>query len=194
MIIDVSKWQGKIDWTKVKSTLGLEGVYIKATEGVGYTDSNFSSNVAGAISTNIPIGVYHFGTLNSQAVAVDAIKEAQYFLSVIKPVKTSLPLVLDIERNDIKLSKDLVLLYINSFFGELKRQGTEEYVLYSYTPFLDENLPENHNLGSIKLWLASYTQKPVYPKGWNSLWLWQYSQKGFINGISGNVDLNKKPM
>lgn len=195
MIIDVSKWQGKIDWKTVKEkNPDLTGVFIKASEGVGYTDPNLRYNALEATKYGIPVGYYHFASLNDHNEVADAYSEAKYFLSVIAGLPGGLPVVLDIEKNNAQLDKTEVLNYINSFFAALKTAGISDYVLYSYTPFLDVNLPANHGLGNIKLWIAAYTKTLKLPKGWSKEWLWQYTQSGKVAGITGNVDLNKKPV
>jgi GH25 family lysozyme M1 (1,4-beta-N-acetylmuramidase) len=85
-----------------------------------------------------------------------------------------------------------VLEWINTFFNEMKKLGYSNLILYSYTPFLDSNLPPNHGLGNIHLWLAAYVSasQPKLPKGWSSYFIWQKSAKGNVTGINGNVDMN----
>ncbi len=193
--IDVSSNNGIIDWDAVKaSTPALDFVYIKATEGVGYIDKKLSYNSKEAKRTDLKIGYYHFSTLNNFNTEIDAISEANYFISSIKEMpKSDLPLILDIETNKVGLSKEQVFSWIKSFFKQLETLGYKDYALYSYTPFLDGNLPTNHNLGTIKLWLAAYVslEAPKLPHGWSNYWIWQYSSSGKINGIKNNVDLNK---
>lgn len=195
--IDVSHHQGVIDWKEVvKNAPPIDFSFIKATEGTTYTDPKFKVNALGAAEAGIPLSYYHFATLNTNNVAQDAKQEAEYFLSVIKQSilpSPRLPLVLDIESNKAGLSKNDVAGWITSFFDTLKQHGENNFVLYSYTPFLDANLPSNHNFGNTRLWLAAYTNKPqpILPVGWKEQWLWQYSAKGAIRGITGNVDLNK---
>lgn len=190
-VIDISKYQTVSDWSKVKTAVA--GVMIKATEGVGYVDPSFASHVQGAQAAGIPFGCYHFASLNDLSDPTgDATKEAQALAAACKPYKLSMPYALDLETNKSSLPPAGVLAWVNAFFAELQRLGINNYVLYSYTPFLDTNLPANHGLGNIPLWLAAYTPAPKLPKGWAKYWMWQYSSKGSIPGITGNVDLNKK--
>jgi lysozyme len=194
MIIDVSKWQNKISWPIVKlKHPEIEGVYIKASEGIGYTDPTMTFNAVEAKKAGFKIGFYHFSSLNNIDVENDARMEAKYFLNVTRNFSVDYPFVLDIEKNEKQFSKENVLLWIKTFFNELEQLGVQDYVLYSYTPFLNENLPANHGLGNIPLWIAAYTEKLKLPNGWNNYYLWQYSSKGMIDGIKANVDLNKKP-
>ncbi len=69
--------------------------------------------------------------------------------------------------------------------------GYNNYVLYSYAPFLNDHLPANHQLGNIPLWIAQYRNTLTLPTGWSTYWAWQYTDKGTVNGISSVVDLNK---
>lgn len=195
MIIDVSKYQGTIDWKVVKQkNPKIEGVYIKATEGVGYVDPKFEKNATGASAAGLDIGFYHFATLNSPDVLKDSAAEAKAFYNAIKKYKFQMPCVLDIERNDAKVSPENVLKYIQNFVLTMQIYGINDVILYSYTPFLDANLPKNHDLGRIlHLWIAAYTPAPKLPNGWGLYYLWQYSSKGRVEGIAGDVDLNKKP-
>ena len=192
MIIDISKYQSQIDWHKLKTnSQGVTGVYIKATEGHNYTDEQFRQHVAGAESIQFDKGFYHFATLNSTNVVADATQEATDFAARVKGIIVRLPYVLDIEANPIKLSPDDTLLYIKTFFVTLEKNGITDIAIYSYTPFLNSNLPDGHGLGDIKLWLAAYAPFYLLPRGWYECWLWQFSQNGIVDGITGNVDLSK---
>jgi GH25 family lysozyme M1 (1,4-beta-N-acetylmuramidase) len=196
MIIDISSNQGRINWKLVPTNEPkVDGIYIKASEGVGYTDPQLRINALEASQAGIPIGYYHFCSLNNSIDVVgDAKQEAQYFFTATHGLPVPhLPYVLDVETNKSHLIKDQTLLWIRTFFNELEKKDIKDYVLYSYTPFLNENLPTNHGLGNVRLWLASYTPTYKLPYGWNSVWLWQYSNQGQIAGIKTRVDLNKKP-
>lgn len=195
--IDISHFQGQINFDKIKMNKPtVDFVFIKATQGTNYTDDKFYVNVLGCSKAGIPFSFYHFATLNEANVKQDAANEANYFISVIKKaLPPQLPLVLDIEVGDPKVQLDTfeVLTWIKTFFGTLDDSGYKNYMLYSGTPFLNTHLPKSHNLGNIPLWLAAYTSKPVpiLPHGWNEYTIWQYSDKGNIQGISGFCDLNR---
>lgn len=194
--IDVSHFNGQIDWPTVAQDQDISFVFIKATQGTTYVDPMLSANASGAKNAGLKTGYYHFATLNSADVAADASAEASFFTATISKLpKPDLPLVLDIEANQDDLPPTAVLTWINSFFSGLQEHGYSDYALYSYTPFLNANLPSNHNLGSVRLWIAAYVNQPapVLPAGWENYWIWQYSSSGNIAGISGNVDLDKTP-
>jgi len=194
--IDVSECQGIIDWDKLahkNPNFTPTFVYIKATEGVGFTDKYLYSNAIKAKQQGLKIGYYHFASLNSLNIVEDAKKEVAYFLKQISTCPPNdLPLVLDIETNAIKLNPVQVLQYVHTFIDTLKIAG-HEAVLYSYAPFLDANLPKNHNLGNVKLWIAAYTEekKLKLPNGWNAYYIWQFMSTGKLEGITTDVDLNK---
>lgn len=197
--IDVSHHQGAIDWTKLKAssdpaTGPIEFVYIKATEGVGYIDPMTQTYAQGAHAAGFKIGYYHFATLNDPNASADAAAEAKYFDSQLKllPAAALMP-VLDIETNKSNLSPQLVQQWISSFMQTMQQLGHAQMMLYSYTPFLDQNLPANHPFGTLPLWLAQYRNvvQPTLPKGWNQYTVWQYSNAGKFNGIPAAVDLNK---
>lgn len=193
MIIDVSQHQGIIDWKAVKANnQGITGVYIKATEGVGFLDANFHANVAGAKAVNLDVGFYHFASLNSNDVLTDSAAEAKAFYNATKKYTVQLPHVLDIETNKIGIKPADVLKYIQNFVLTMHIFGVNDVVLYSYTPFLNTNLPKDHKLAdSMRLWIAAYTPTLKLPNGYTKAWLWQYTSTGTVAGIKGKVDLNK---
>jgi lysozyme len=190
--IDVSYAQGHIDWTKVKTDF----VYIKANEGVGFKDKMVNDNSVGAHKAGIPFGFYHFVTLNQVDVVTDAKQEAADFVSTMDMLPKYSPdliPVLDIEQeNKLQISPQNINLWINVFVDELAKAG-HKVMLYSYTPWLNANLPKDHDLGRLPLWIAQYTGKPVpvLPFGWSDYKAWQYSNAGKIDGIYASVDLNR---
>lgn len=196
--IDCSHYQGDIDFEKLMiSQPPVDFIYFKASQGVGYTDPKLRENVYSAEAIGLKWGVYHFASLNTKNIVQDAKAEAEYFLSVIRIMPApKLPLVLDLEDEkgivQYNLSRNDVLGWVNSFFDTLQQAGYNDYALYSYTAFLNGNLPLKHHLGGVRLWIAQYTLRPepIIPIAWNDWWVWQKSDKGRINGITGNVDLN----
>lgn len=187
---DISHNQGTVDFEELAKAVDF--VYIKATEGNGYVDPKLNENTTNAGRVGLKYGWYHFGTLNNPTNHIeDAKQEAIFFVSKIKQFPAAeMPLVLDLETNKSNLPKIKVLQWINAFYSELAAQGYADYAFYSYTPFMDANLPANHGLGSIKLWVASYTKKLKLPKGWAKEWMWQYSSIGKLPGVTMNVDLD----
>jgi len=193
--IDVSYAQGRIDWNKVKTDF----VYIKCNEGINFKDKMVNDNAVGAHLAKIPFGFYHFVTLNKVDVIADACTEAADFcnnLDMLPGYHPDLIPVLDIEQeNKLNISPANIELWINTFANEMKKRG-HKLMLYSYTPYLNANLPKEHSLGILPLWIAQYTKnaEPVLPFGWHDYKMWQYSNEGKIDGINTNVDLNKSKL
>lgn len=190
--IDVSYAQGHIDWPEIRTDFA----YLKCNEGVNFKDKMVDTNSVGAHKAGIPFGYYHFVTLNKMDVVADAQSEAADFLNTLDllPRATLMP-VLDIEsENKLQISPNNVELWIQVFRDELLKAGFK-MMLYSYTPWLNTNLPQDHTLGDLPLWIAQYTQHPmpVLPFGWKEFAVWQYSCKGQLMGIKGDVDLNRAP-
>lgn len=190
MVIDVSHHNGRIKWLTVAKT--VDQVFIKVSEGRDYVDPMFIKNAIAANTAGIKIGYYHFATLRSTNVETDAKIEANWFIENIKKVQTPLlPLVLDFEDTEIILNKADSLLFIHTFFAELTVNGYHDHMLYGGPFFLDDHLPHDHDLGCIPLWLSDYRATYGMPKGWDKITLLQYTDKGKVNGIGTNVDINR---
>lgn len=196
--IDLSHHNGRGNWVKInENAVQITYVYIKATQGVGYRDPGCMSHATGATGVGIKVGYYHFASLNNNLDPVkDAADEATWFDSVIKTLPSfQLVPVLGIVANDKKLTTLQVQQWINSFLLVMKKLGHDRIMLYSGKPFLDENLPANHSFGNLPLWIAQHRSisRPSLPCGWNQYALWQYSNKGKVEGLSGSCDLNRTP-
>lgn len=192
--IDVSHYQPHADWHKIKAS-GVSFAYIKASEGVNGKDALSSAHANGAKSVGVKIGYYHFASLNDLHVAEDSSAEAKWFDGLLRTLPSSdLPPVLDIETNKSGLSPQAVQLWIQTFLDTMKQLGHPVVILYSYTPFLDANLPHDHPFGSNPIWIAQYrnVEYPKMPHGWNSYLIWQYTNAGEVDGI-GKCDNNKAP-
>jgi lysozyme len=180
--IDVSHWQGKIDWKKVRHA-GIDFVMIKATEGVGFTDPMFKVNAKGALAQNFPkgVGAYHFARITSVA---DALEEANYFVSVTKEFNFTGPLVLDLETNKAKLNKEQLTMAAEAFLDLVKRESGKNVALYVNKNFHDNYI---HKI-DVPLWLARYRDESRGPGV--ECDIWQYTDTGRVEGISGPVDMN----
>ena len=194
--IDISHNNGIVDWNRVakQNVPVVDFAILKATEGATTVDKKFAINAEGCIKNGIRWGAYHFATWNMKDVVADARQEAAHFISRVKSVgKPDLPMVLDVETNKpLTLTRKEVLLFITTFVQELVAAGYD-FALYSSPGFLNSYLPEDHNLGSWKLWLAHYTNKPEprLPFGWKKYWIWQYTDKGQVKGVATLCDMNR---
>ncbi len=178
--IDISHYNGDIDFKKVKS-VGIQCVYMKATEGTTYIDPSLESYYSGAKSAGLKTGFYHFlvGTSSPET-------QAQNFYNNIKNKQSDLKPVLDIETSGFD-----VMDYTTRFINEFKRLSNMDVCIYTYSGFID-NL--DNRLAKYSLWEANYyTSFANLPS--NSIWSsrvgQQYTDQGTIDGISGHVDLDQ---
>lgn len=199
--VDVSRWQGTdINWKKVKAD-GFLFSFMKATDGTAYSQKFIDMGIKQATdakAAGLKLGYYHFAhPANINGVEKDATAEASYFLKVVKTFpKFNFPLVLDIEDEQIKLTPDETEQWILQFRKVIQAAG-HELILYSYANYLNRNLPANHQLDILPLWLASYPRVfdinkfPKNPRGWSSWVAWQYTDKGKPDGFTTTgCDLN----
>ena len=190
--IDVSKHQGEIDWEKVAAD-GIEFAFIRVGNrgygsGVIVEDEQFEANVKGAVSNGIKVGVYFF----SQAVNVEeALEEAAFVLEKIAPYRIDCPVVMDVEKvadsgaRMNKISVEERTANTLAFLEKIEEAG--------YTAMLYHNMEMSTLLLDIgqfekyDKWFAYYNKEFYYPYAFE---VWQYSAKGRVNGIAGEVDLN----
>ncbi|MDR0946188.1 MAG: glycoside hydrolase family 25 protein [Ruminococcus sp.] len=186
LIIDVSKHNGNIDWKKVKAA-GVTGVIIRAGYGklLKQKDACFEKNYAGAKSVGLPVGAYWY----SYAVDVAAAKqEAEVCLEVIKDKSFEYPIYFDIEdKCHLKLSKATCTAITEKFCTELEKNKYFAGV-YSFDSFFVSYL-ESSIQDKFSCWAARVEKvRPTYCKKFA---MWQYSWKGKIDGIKGDVDCNE---
>ncbi|MGN8227413.1 glycoside hydrolase family 25 protein [Paenibacillus polymyxa] len=188
--IDVSRYQGNIDWKVVKAD-GISFAFIKASQGQRYVDPTFITNAKGARAAGVLLGAYHF----VDATSVEAAKaEARHFAEVLEQIggakALDLPAVMDYENNPGNLSKTLISAVALAFLLELERLTGRKPIIYTGNAFAANF---NASLGGYKLWIARYsdTRVPSDTATWKRWDIWQYSDSGKIKGIAGNVDLNE---
>ncbi|MEK4074672.1 glycoside hydrolase family 25 protein [Paenibacillus sp. FSL M7-0656] len=188
--IDVSRYQGNIDWAKVKAS-GMTFVFIKATEGQTYTDPNYQKNVIGALAAGLMVGTYHF----FRATSTDGAKaEAVHYANTLNKVggakALQLPPVMDYENNPGNLSKPQMNTVAKAFLTELQRLTGVKPIIYTGNSFAGNF---DTSLSSYDLWIARYsnTRVPDDQLAWKRWTFWQYTDSGKVNGISGNVDMNE---
>ena len=190
--IDVSRYQGSIDWEKVARDdveyafirLGIRGY----TEGAIQEDETFEDNIVGARRNNIDVGVYFF----TQATSVqEAEEEAQYVLDMIEPYRVDYPVVIDVETvtnanaRTSDLTKEERTQYCIAFCEIIKNAG--------YTPMIYGNLKtfmlmlDIEQLEDYDKWFAYYDDHFYFPYDFK---VWQYTDAGKVNGIGKDVDLN----
>jgi len=188
--IDVSKYQGIIDWAKVKAD-GVKFAMIRAGYGQNNIDTQFKRNISECNRLGIPCGVYWF----SYALNIEmAKKEAQFCLEAVKPYKLEYPIAFDFEydsvdyakKNGVNITKAIASSFVTAFCEEIEKAG---YFALNYTniDYLKNYFNDTVN-NRYGLWLAAWVNADKPPK---NCYIWQHSSKGSVLGISGDVDMNK---
>lgn len=191
--VDVSKFQGNINWKKVKNS-GINFAIIRlGFRGYGdmgniVLDSTFEQNASQANDAGIKIGIYFF----SQAITEEeAIEEANYVIQNIKDKNITYPICFDLEkikydtaRTDNLTAEQITKITI-AFCNQIQNAG--------YTPIIYGNSKtfttrmQLEQLNHFQKWYADYQQTPLYPYEFS---FWQYTETGKVAGIDGNVDIN----
>jgi lysozyme len=202
--IDVSNFQGNINWTSVKNA-GYTFAFAKATEGVDFVDIRFTQNMTGAKAAGVLIGPYHFARPDSfNTNPADAANEANDFVDAIQPyyqgTNQTLRPVLDMERlagvGTTAQEKAFLSQWIRNFATVVNNRLGVTPIIYASSNFAKNYFETNIN--QYPLWLANWTNNTNNPPSaadagiWSSIgWtFWQYSSTGSVPGISGNVDLD----
>ncbi len=206
--IDISHWQGTINWTSVKNE-GMKFAFMKATQGNTYVDPTFATNIANATANGIYVGPYHFCDLNTDtANAQDPVNEANHFLAIIKPYYKSglyLPPVADVEGfpsfGSTAEAKAFTSTWVQAFSDTVYNSLGMRPIIYTSkskaTSYYATSIESSH-----ELWLAWWkgtgtTSPPVASNtpGWGIWQFWQWSDGADaiakadpVAGISGNVD------
>ncbi|MBS4065733.1 MAG: glycoside hydrolase family 25 protein [Chitinophagaceae bacterium] len=187
--IDISVWQGNIDWVKVKES-GISFAFIKATEGQFLVDKYFATNVRNAKEVGILVGAYHFCRAEDN---ITAQKEAEYFIDAINSIGGfnvfDLPSVLDIETTEGG-NKSNITSICHTWLDLVKITSGKIPLIYTNNNIAANYLDES--LAIYPLWLARYgIHQPPDVSGWDQWTFFQYSDSGNVPGISGNVDMNE---
>ena len=187
--IDVSKWNGTIDWKAVKNS-GVNYVIIRcgyrgSSTGALIEDPKFVTNIKGATAAGIKVGVYFF----SQAInRSEAVEEASMVLEQIKKYTISYPVFLDVEASGGRadgIDKATRTEVIKAFCETIQNSGYTAGV-YANKSWLTNKI-DTSQLGRYKIWLAQYASAPTYTGRYD---MWQYKSTGRVTGISGDVDMN----
>ena len=191
--IDVSKHQGNIDWTKVAAD-GVEFAFIRVglrgygTEGKLVEDEYFEQNIKGALQAGIKVGVYFY----SQAITdEELLEEANLVLEKVKPYNIEMPIVFDVEKvsggkgraNELSVEERTRLTAL--FCQTVQDAGYKPMIYHNMemgTLMLDLGQLEQYDK-----WFAYYNDDLYYPYAYK---VWQYSEKGAVDGINEEVDLN----
>lgn len=173
--IDVSHHNGNIDWAKVKAER-IQFAVLRAGYGKNGTDTQFETNYTGARAAGLPVGTYWYSYATE---ARGARQEASRFLSVIHGKRFDLPVFLDLEEASAFPNATSI---VNAFCGEIASAGYQAGLYMSRAHF-----GTYVRSTSYYLWLAEWSSQLHYT---GSVGMWQYSDSGRVNGISGAVDLD----
>ena len=191
--IDVSTYQGDINWAQVKAD-GIDFAFIKASQGRSvsntslrnFTDSKFAQNIVNAHRWGIRIGVYHYLTAWN---VTEAMQEAEYFLSVIAPYRSIIDLwaAVDVEDSRSPQDKTLMSQVVNTFCSRVEADGYRPMV-YTNPDWLTNKLG---NVSHWDLWLALWRNKANVPNAekYPNLCVWQWGTET-VDGIAGKPDAN----
>jgi len=182
--IDVSEYQGVIDWTKVKTIedrFPVGFVFIRATAGNDRADNTFKENWRAAKKNKITRGAYHYYRPNE-----NSIEQAALFIKTVQLKKGDLPPVLDIEQLPKNQSIDSLKVGLKRWLKKVENHYGVQPIIYSgekyYAAFLHKEFSE------YTFWIANYN---VFVEEIKPNWLfWQFTEKASVDGISGNVDVN----
>ena len=189
--VDVSKYQKKIDWETVAQA-GVEFAIIRLgyrgmQSGALVEDPYFKENLKGAKEAGIKVGVYFF----SQAVnAVEAVEEASMAIALLEGEELDYPIFIDTEGGGGTARADSIdaatrTLVCQYFCKTIQNEGYKAGV-YSGRNYYYNKLQADA-LEEYTIWLAEYRETPLYENRYD---MWQYTSKGTVAGIEGNVDLN----
>ncbi|MGC4945161.1 GH25 family lysozyme [Streptomyces sp. DT224] len=189
--IDVSSWQGGINWNSVRGA-GIEFAWMKATEGLTYKDPTFSANYLGAYNAGVIRGAYHYARPDVSGGAA----QADFFASnggAWSRDNLTLPGVLDIEGTCYGYSQASMQQWILDFYNRYKARTGRDVVIYTSPSWWNTCTGGWSGMSARSpLWVAHWTTgTPSIPSGFPYYTVWQYSSTGSVSGVSGNVDRDR---
>ena len=191
-VIDVSVYNGNIDWATVKNYGEVDGAILRIAahpNGSYIEDAQFANNLRGCLKYNIPFGVYIYDYSNNQN---DAYNEANFVINILRkynvsPSMMAYPIFFDMERD--KMSTEQNVLNAQSFLNQVRNNGFSASI-YSYRSLLNGLLNHPYIWSQVG-WMAAYTNTI----GWSNPYYhgnfgWQYTSGGSVPGINGYVDIS----
>ncbi len=185
--IDVSRWQGHVDWYGVSSG-GVSFAWIKATEGADVADPMFPAHWEGARRAGLPRGAYHFYYFCRTAQ-----EQAAWFIRNVPAERGALPPVLDIEWTHSRTcpgrpAPEVVRAEAETFLDILTHHYGQRPMVYTTVDFFRDN--EMWRIRGAEFWLRSVAGHPSHVYPGHDWAFWQYTGTGLARGVSGEVDLN----
>ena len=195
-VIDVSEWQGDIDWAKAKAD-GVEGVIIRLGYGWGNNaDRKAQRNISECKRLGIPFGIYWYSYADTPSIAKEegAGVVAKLKRFGVRASDLAYPVYYDLEKwtwkghqppTDPNVYSDIV----NNWYGALQSAGYKNLGVYSYTSYLQGPL-KHADIYAKTTWVAQYGARMGFDSFPTNSRGWQYTSTGKVDGISGNVDMN----
>lgn len=195
-VIDVSEWQGDIDWAKAKAD-GVEGVIIRLGYGWGNNaDKKAQRNISECKRLGIPFGIYWYSYADTPSIAkeegADVVAKLKQF--GVNASDLAYPVYYDLEKwtwkghqplTDPNVYNDIV----NNWYSALQSAGYKNLSVYSYTSYLQGPL-KHADIYAKTTWVAQYGARMGFDSFQTNSRGWQYTSSGKVDGISGNVDMN----
>ena len=185
--IDVSHYQGKINWKQVSAIQhendSIQFAFVKATEGISVKDSDYSFNVKEANNNEIEVGAYHYLIFGESSI-----EQADFFVDEIMKSPYTLKPVVDVE-DESNLSTNAILDSIYSFLNRVEERIGERPIVYTYSNFFNSHIANSPLEKNEQFWVARYGNDCPLMKKENVL-CWQFSETGTVDGIDVKVDLN----
>lgn len=195
-VIDVSEWQGDIDWSKAKAD-GVEGVIIRLGYGEGNNaDKKAQRNISECKRLGIPFGIYWYSYADTPSIAkgegADVVAKLKQF--GVNASDLAYPVYYDLEKwtweghqppTDPNVYNDIV----NNWYSALQSAGYKNLGVYSYTSYLQGPL-KHADIYAKTTWVAQYGARMGFDSFPTDSRGWQYTSSGKVDGISGNVDMN----
>lgn len=180
--IDVSHYQGQIDWRAVAHSGRVKYVFCKATENTTLVDNTFNFNVREARKNGIPVGSYHFFSPNVSGAA-----QLQHFLENVDMSTQDVIPMLDVEVRG-KQSLEKFHAEIRAWLEGFEKQFHYKPIIYASVNFYNKYLAGAFD--DYKYMMAKYSEEPPNPQGPIPMVMWQYSSHGHVDGIRGAVDMS----
>ena len=195
-VIDVSEWQGDIDWAKAKAD-GVEGVIIRLGYGEGNNaDKKARRNISECKRLGIPFGIYWYSYADTPSIAkeegADVVAKLKQF--GVNPSDLAYPVYYDLEKwtwegHKPPTDPNVYNNIVNNWYSALQSAGYKNLGVYSYTSYLQGPL-KHADIYAKTTWVAQYGARMGFDSFPTDSRGWQYTSSGKVDGISGNVDMN----
>jgi lysozyme len=180
--IDVSKYQGQIDWPRVKAA-GIVFAFARVSDGVAVLDERFADNYVAMKQQGIRRGAYQYFRASA-----DPLEQADLLVTTVRRFgRPDLPLVADVETDDGQ-PPEVVRANLKRWLRRVERRTHRRPMIYA-PPSVGVLLARRFR--GYRLWVAHYEAEcPTLPDGWRRWTFWQHSAHGHVDGINGDVDLD----